>query len=82
MKIFWKAPILEMAGSDIFCAKLAAGHDAAIENFLPIFFAEILDLFFPKFALQNAPEKAVVNVFFGKPLPANRDCEVIESVLK
>ena len=33
-EFFWKAQILEMAESDIFCVKSGAGHDAAIENWL------------------------------------------------
>ena len=32
MKIIWKALILEMAESDIFCAKLGADYDATMEN--------------------------------------------------
>ena len=41
MKIFWIAQILEMAESDIFCAKSGADYDAAIEIWLWLFFAEI-----------------------------------------
>ena len=82
MKIFWKAPILEMAGSDIFCATLAFDDDAAIQNMMRLFFAEILALPCPKNALQNAPEKVVVNAIFGKPLRANRHCDVAETPLK
>ena len=49
-----------MAESDIFCAKLPADPDAAIENWLQLFFVEILALPCPKNALQNMPEKPVV----------------------
>ena len=40
--MFWKAQILEISESDIFCAKLGAVNDAAIKNRLRLFFAEIL----------------------------------------
>ena len=39
MKTFWKAHILEMAGSDIFCAKSAADDDAAIQNMMRLLFS-------------------------------------------
>ena len=42
MRMFWKVQILEMSESDIFCAKLGAVNDAAIENWLRLFFAEVL----------------------------------------
>ena len=41
MKIFWKAQILEMAESYIFCVKSHADHDAAIENWLRPLFVEL-----------------------------------------
>ena len=82
MKIFWKAQILEKAESDIFCAKPGADNDAAIENWLRLFFTEIWALPCPKNALQNAPEKPVVNALFAKPLRANGDFDVTETQLK
>ena len=53
MKIFWKAQLLEMAETHKFFAKAGADHDAAIGNWLRVFFAEIWALC-PKNALQNA----------------------------
>ena len=82
MKMFWKAQILETAGSGIICAKSAADDDAAIQNWLRLFLSEIWALPCPKNALQNAPEKAAVNALFGKPLRANRHCDVTETHLK
>ena len=82
MKIFWIAQILEMAESDIFCAKSGADYDAAIEIWLWLFFAEIWVLPCPKNALQNAPEDPVVNALFGKPLRAKGDCHITETYLK
>ena len=35
MNFFWKAHLLEMVESIIFCVKSRADHDATIENSLP-----------------------------------------------
>ena len=82
MKIFCRAKILEMVESHIMCKISAAEHIAAFQNKLRLFYAEILALLCPKKALQNAPEKFVVNALFGKPLRANGDCDVTETHLK
>ena len=82
MKIFWKAQTLEISESNIFCAKSAADHNAAIKSWLQLFFAEILALRCPKNTLQNAPEKPVLYAPFCKPLWANSDCDVTETHLK
>ena len=73
---------LEMAESGIFCGKSDADHDAAVENCLRYFSAEILTLRCPKSGLQNSPKKPVGNALFGKPLRANGYCDVIEIHLK
>ena len=74
--------ILEMAESGIFCGKSDADHDAAVENCLRYFSAEILALRCPKSGLQNSPKKPVGNALFGKPLRANGYCDAIEIHLK
>ena len=71
-----------MTESDIFCAKSSADYDAAIINWLRLFFAEIWALPCPRNAFQNALGKPVVNALFGKPLPANGDSDVTETILK
>ena len=40
MKMFWKSESLEMAESDIFCAKLSDDCDSANGAWLPSVFAE------------------------------------------
>ena len=59
MKIFWKAQTLEMAESNIFFAKSAANHEAAIQNWLRLSFAGVLAL--------SCPEKC-------PPKCARKDC--------
>ena len=71
-----------MAESDIFFAKSGADQEAAIQNWLRRFFAEISPLFCPKNALQYAPEKPVVKALFGKLVRANADCNVTEPHFK
>ena len=78
-EIFWKTQILEMSESEIFCAKLGAVNDAVIENWLRLFFAEILAFPCPKNALQNAPEKPIVNALFRKPVRTNGDSDITET---
>ena len=82
MKTFFKAQILEMAESHIFCANSGSDYNAAIRNWLRRFFAEISALPCQKKAPQNAAQKPVVNALFRKPLRANGDCDVTETQLK
>ena len=41
MKIFWKAKILEIAESDVFCVKSDDDHDSANRSWLRLVFVEL-----------------------------------------
>ena len=53
-----------MSESDIFCAKLGAVNDAVIENWLRLFFAEILAFPCPKIPSKMRPKNLSLMHFF------------------
>ena len=57
MKMFWKASILQMTESDIFCVQLGTDDDGAMEKWLWLLFVELWAFISPKLALQNGLEK-------------------------
>ena len=76
MKIFWKAQILEMAESDIFCVKRSDDHDSGNRTWLQSVFAELKKFICQKVSFQNVLQKGKLKVLFPTRLRANGDCKV------
>ena len=63
MKISWKAQILQMAKSDIFCVKSADDEDSANGTWLRSVFVELEAFLCPKFALQTVFKNLILRYF-------------------